>query len=660
MNIKIENYNNIKSLNYELDENKINFLFGISGSGKSSIATALVEKDNESHITVGKTLSDLKVSVDGLEVDHTFFKIFNLNYMQDILIKKTNGTDIYTILFGDGGRIATCRTNYEAAISDLLNIKAEIVMAISNIGILIKELKLHTISKGDKFGSKSLNVVMEKNALAVPNYKNAITYNSSQIKWMADGTMMPSYKKNICPFCSKKITPARKNKIDKLIIFDSKTYEKIQSQSSIFSSFGLTIPDWKKKSEIKKFNQKLLDYISIKSELEKFNSYIDVASSMEIENIQITLEKPSKKLIELFPNIANAVDIFNQKIKIVKQGLISLKMETQNLIKKNSLVINQKLEVLGIPYRFVKQVIDEKNKSALYCICHILDNHQDRDRTNNLSFGEKNLIGLLLFLLANENAKGLIIDDPASSFDDYRRKVLFDMIYEFHKSSTVLVLSHDPTFAKFAAFHQSDSKKLIGNHSSISELKRKFYYDTGRIDYIESYSDSIIKKIELEDFGSLSDFVLERLNMLDKEINYQTAINLRMLFELKKKRFPLVYGYLSAIIHKCDYSIIQDEIVKNGKTENDILNLIAKESGIYYKGLSKNYLENINTFKYLDFEKLVKCRELINSRSSKNKVIKDELSNIIHLNDAQVYCLNPYKYNYFSKFVKDYIDKDLA
>lgn len=54
MNIKIENYNGIEELDYELKDGKINFLFGISGAGKSSIASALVDKEIDSHVIVGR------------------------------------------------------------------------------------------------------------------------------------------------------------------------------------------------------------------------------------------------------------------------------------------------------------------------------------------------------------------------------------------------------------------------------------------------------------------------------------------------------------------------------------------------------------------------------------------------------------------------------
>ena len=118
----------------------------------------------------------------------------------------------------------------------------------------------------------------------------------------------------------------------------------------------------------------------------------------------------------------------------------------------------------------------------------------------------------------------------------------------------------------------------------------------------------------------------------------------------------MLYEYLSAIIHQVEYTDIQFELAKAGKQEKDILDAINEKIGIQYSALSSNYKDSIESFNYLDFEKIYKCRELLKSRKKKDKVLKDELSNIIHMNSAYSICLNPYKYDYFSRYVKNYID----
>ena len=89
MKIKIKNYNGIKEIEYEIEDKKINFLFGISGSGKSSIATALSDPILNNHIRVGESLKNVLVEVDNANVQYEDCYIFDSNYMSNVLINKS-------------------------------------------------------------------------------------------------------------------------------------------------------------------------------------------------------------------------------------------------------------------------------------------------------------------------------------------------------------------------------------------------------------------------------------------------------------------------------------------------------------------------------------------------------------------------------------------
>ena len=52
MKIKISGYKNLKNLDFEIEDKKINMIFGMSGCGKSSIANALKHVDLERNKTV--------------------------------------------------------------------------------------------------------------------------------------------------------------------------------------------------------------------------------------------------------------------------------------------------------------------------------------------------------------------------------------------------------------------------------------------------------------------------------------------------------------------------------------------------------------------------------------------------------------------------------
>ena len=54
MFIHIENYRNIDRLDYELDDGKVNYLFGVCGVGKSSIISAISREPSPADVTVGK------------------------------------------------------------------------------------------------------------------------------------------------------------------------------------------------------------------------------------------------------------------------------------------------------------------------------------------------------------------------------------------------------------------------------------------------------------------------------------------------------------------------------------------------------------------------------------------------------------------------------
>lgn len=660
MKIYIENFNGIKELTYQIQNSKINFLFGISGCGKSSIANALTTEINNNNVYVGKSINDVVVKVDDNDVDRNAFKVYDLIYMNNIIIEKTNKKDFYSILLGDGGKIEEYRRNYGTTISNLMLIKDEVIKSLVDITKLINNLHIeYSRTNNNEYLSKCLIKKMVNNIDSLPSYSKTNKLTSSMIKWFSDGIKTREFLNGKCPFCRRKLTLQKKERINKLIIFDAKTYEKIASESNTFESLGIDIPDWNKKRQVSNFNNKIKELIKLKSELEIINSYIDFTNRIDFSNQEISIDSPSLLLKKIFPNIYHAVSTFKQKIRDIKKTFYMLKVETNKVIQGNLFIINNKLEMLGIPYKFHEISIDKDKREAEYVIVHNLLLNDSYDMSDNLSFGEKNLIGLLLFLLTNKNGENLIIDDPASSFDEYRRKVIFDFIYELNNNNTVLVLSHDHVFAKYAVFSQFDANNEFKSGKSMSDLKKRYLNLTGNIDYLESYNEIKILPIEFSDFNSLDIYIKEKLDSLNKRIDYQTALNLRMFFESKKtlSENSLIYSYLSAIIHKTDYNLIINFLNKKGKDEEYILNKIFEKTSITYSKLENNYIDKIENFNLCLFEKIIKCRETINMKIKKNKILRDELSNVIHMNDAYLLCLNPYKFNYFSKYVYDYLLK---
>ncbi len=75
MKLEIKGYKNIQDLSYEFQDNKVNFLFGISGSGKSSIPEALTDTNPIDNLTFGFTSSQV-VLINGQTPEKFSVKCF--------------------------------------------------------------------------------------------------------------------------------------------------------------------------------------------------------------------------------------------------------------------------------------------------------------------------------------------------------------------------------------------------------------------------------------------------------------------------------------------------------------------------------------------------------------------------------------------------------
>lgn len=421
------------------------------------------------------------------------------------------------------------------------------------IDTLINDLKIsYTRSNDYRNGCiiKKITKNLDENKL---NYLKSKNYSNKQVKWFSDGKNTDSYKNGKCPFCNKKLSDYRKSIIDKITIIDAKSFEKINAQNAIFNLLNIKEPNWMKKKEVDKFNKQIRMYYDLLPQFEILTQYINVASKTNIFLDKLEKITVTKEMRILYPEIANEMDNFNNKYSNIRKKLGKIKSETDKLLKKNRERINDYLNILGIPYEFFETNINDDQKNAEFIIRAKNSKNTDmqKDRVNNLSYGERNLIGLIIFLISHKEDDFLIIDDPASSYDEYRRKVIFDMLYKCKgENTTMLVLSHDHIFAKYAIYHFEKSKEK--RYDRLGTLEKLYYNQTGKIDYIETYNETIIKPIKKDNFDSMTNFIKERLKELPHEINYLVAINLRLYYEINKasRYHKEVYGYLSQILHR--------------------------------------------------------------------------------------------------------------
>ena len=170
--------------------------------------------------------------------------------------------------------------------------------------------------------------------------------------------------------------------------------------------------------------------------------------------------------------------------------------------------------------------------------------------------------------------------------------------------------------------------------------------------------------------------IINRLKKINNRGNYYIKIiNLRLLYEARRKTKNIRYSYLSAILH----GISRDKIVaddgylidRNGRktnyTEDEIILKINKEvkHGVTLEKIPNDYTKNINTKSFHMFEKILLLREFaFNHKTDEFKNVYDELSDYAHCNAMLQIVLNPYEYplcskkiyNLILKYVNDNID----
>ncbi len=639
MNIKINYLKNIKEFDLSIEDKKINFIFGISGSGKTTIAEALTKEDLEKIVQIGKQPDDILVTINGKERNINSFKEYNLAEVEKLYLYKEEGEEAYEIIFANSESYFKKIIDYQKLVSELSSYKDDLLSEINKINELMETQKIKKLSKrGELYASTVVKKVqkLHEDEKTRDVLEVAKSHGQEKVTWLKKGTKFLEYQEKICPFCEQDIKEDKYKTIENLSSLDNIFFHGVNEAETKYADLGIKKPNYLDKKSLEKHEQTMIKYMTILKDLININDYIELSNISEINPQQISKLKISNELTEIYPQIANAVNETNKKITQIKRQLSRIKSEMKKIIAKNKDYINRQLELLGTKYSIVEKPIKPNEKKASFILKHNDDNN-NIDRSETLSTGEKNLIALIFFLIKNQK-KNLIIDDPASSFDESRRKIIYNMILKASNDRMVLVLSHDEVFTKFAI-----RSKYRDKNDKIGVIK-----------YISNYTGNPkFQKIKLKDYGTLENFAKERINSTSNPLLH--AINSRLIFETCKDESPdykAVYCYLSGIIHCESNKEIITNIKQYGVSEENILKIIKNKTGAQLLKLSQYDRTKITYKDFTNFEKIFVVRETEDKGN-----IREEMSNLIHLNDTLAICINPYKYDTFSPYIYERINK---
>lgn len=655
MNINIKNCNNIKNADITVEKGSLNIKYGMNGTGKSTIAKAI---ENKEQLTELKTFgSDLEPEVI-ISEDISKVEIFNNDFINRITF---NGSEVIE----NGFEVFVKTDEYDKKrkeITDILNklnretFKDEVINKLRNSFLNISaKIQLNT-NKTIKRNPAYKSILKKENMFEVPNslekYSDFIKdkeKNITWVDWKNKGFEFDERKK--CPFCAEKLSEVYAE--EKETFMENYTKSGMKNLSDILDSLE-NIKDYFNVEQYNKLiscikedkNEDDIDFIYQKFMLEiaylndkfekiyQFDSY-NIKNS-EIGNLSDKVKDLiiNKEELDYFSNenVFKVIDNITKKINEIVEKITELQAKTAklNTFIKNSINsskedINKFLETAGFNYKFDFDVSAENTSKTILIYKGEEDINVDNiDR--HLSWGEKNAFALVLFMYyaISKKAELIILDDPISSFDSNKKYAIINRLFENRSDEksfygkTVLMLTHDfepiidfiinnkPNSGHAIAKYIKNSNNIVTeqeitkDNDIISIVKLSYTYSKdnsiniiSRVNFLRKY----IEHISVENYEE-NQLIYDMLSSLvhaknypDKQVSRDT--HLKFTDEEFKKAQDCIREY----IEDFDY----ETIVNNYYNKEYIVKEFFKESNNYIKSqLFREYLEVSGERKNLD------------------------------------------------------------
>lgn len=398
--------------------------------------------------------------------------------------------------------------------------------------------------------------------------------------WVKQGfTVDDSFEKGVCPFCCQDLEQSpKKDVLAELCDLSVKELKPLFDSPAQLVALGqepidLSCDTGRRRAEelvgalpiARKDIDRIVDFC---------NAGIDYEDSRRVSADSLNLDSAIYMFV---PELREIVENINVKAAEVKALLSKMKAAFNALARSGCGELNRKLLKFGIPYRFELSTANRDEKTASYRLVHVKAGNSI-DMRESLSFGELNLITLLLFL-QDRASEVMLIDDPASSYDDYRRTQIFKAIMDV-KEKTILVVSHDQAFVRRAVWSREHQQDRIGKIDMLCNR-------SGRVS---------VEPITKDSFGYFENMIQNRIT--SASTYYQRMLNVRLLCEVHDVALDdrALWGYVSTILHR--------------KSKKEVLSFLAEmgEKRVMFSGGSRSRSAKMQQLQ------LCQCRTILTSR----------------------------------------------
>ena len=518
--IAIENCNNISKGVISLEEEKLNIRYGMNGTGKSTLSTAI------SLFSQGKPMDDLKpfgsddeiiptISIDG---DIQGVRVFNEEFVNNMVFKESTVIDNAFDVFIRTSDYEQKRQNLDNRLLRLkvdIDEKQPIIQLKNDIAAFAGKLELNAAGKSIKNNTNYKAIIKKNNVYNIPDglkkYSPIISDDQMCINWIDWKSKGEAFDtKGICPYCSDELNTGFAEEKQTF----KETYKKSDAQNlknmlDLFENFHKYIPDDKFDSIIACIKEEkeesaisailktfMNEYVHISTQLNKI-SYFDknVFKKTNINDMDKILEdmKFEKSIFNFFSSegFYEIVDEINNSIEELRKEAIDIKAamgKLQSVLKQTVATsqndINNFLESAGITYQ-VGINLDE-NGQAIATLQYIHNKklvEVDKIR-KHLSWGERNAFSLVLFMFTHDfepiidfGVVGKLPEDALNSkFIKNNQGILTEKAIDYKQDIK-------PVVQALAAYIKDDTLGIVHRIAFL----RKYYEHNGIENYKEAY-----------------------------------------------------------------------------------------------------------------------------------------------------------------------------
>lgn len=685
MKIEIKDCNNIKNGIISFNEGRLNIKYGSNGIGKSTISK-----------TINAFLNDDKNIIEELrpyDNDNSIPYLSGIDNIKSISIYDEQFVEQYVLLqegnelVKNSFEIFIKTKDYDEKINEIENLLTEVKKMFEThpeLQELMNGLRQFIDDFGkNKSGYSPTGVLGKTLGLgnkisnipeSLEEYSTFIksSNNTDWLKWQSEGLSFVD-DTNKCPFCLSNIKE-KKGIIEELNeIYKSKDIKKL---TEVLNMFDIIKPYFEnetntKVSEIEQnstgMKQEQINYlIEIKNQTENllnafvkllslnFNSLKNVDNISDLINsykIDIALYNHlnSDLMVRIINDFNSALDVVISKASELQSRIASQKNKTKKVIENYKAEINNFLSFAG--YKYQVDFIDDFNTSKLILTYKNATDY-NRITTNNLSYGERNALALVMFLYSaiKENPDLIILDDPVSSFDDNKKYAIMNMLFHGKdnlQNKSVLLLTHDFNII---------IDIMYNFHHSINPSPVASFLCNKNGELVE-------KEIKKESIKSIIDIKNEIISSNNID-NINKLIYLRRCLELDDEN-NCAYELVSNLFHKREKPII-----KNGSKMDKEMTSQEIEKGISIikgNGIDFDYQKELK--KVLDFDTMLNLYNRSSSNYEKlqifrimyageidDAVFKKYLDETYHIENDYLFQLNPTEYETIPQYIVDMCD----